>query len=260
MAVTGIGVNYNGIYENRYAPQKKETEKREETAQAEAEQKSSGTSRKRSNEEYLKSLQKYSTSFKLETGTALSMTRDKKAILTVNPMLLEKMQNDPEAAEKYTQLIKDIDRAEKTVNAFYNAQGGCVERTSHWYIDENGNYYHFAYTRRDDRLNKKIREEAEKSRKELIDKIKDKTVEMREEMKEKLAEKAEKKEKEVEIKPTEKTDKMLRLEKLLKEKYEKGDTLFDNDEIGIMLEAAREQRGEQGGTDSVTDENMDIKV
>ena len=43
------------------------------------------------------------------------MKKDNRAgIITVNPKLLEKKQNDPEAAKKYTQTWKDIGRAEKT--------------------------------------------------------------------------------------------------------------------------------------------------
>lgn len=103
------------------------------------------------------------------------MKRDKRAgVITVNPKLLEKMQNDPEAEKKYTQTLKDIEKAERTANAYYNSLGGCVERTSHWYVDENGEYQHFAYTRRDDRLNKKIREESQKNKEKFIEKTRKK--------------------------------------------------------------------------------------
>ena len=68
----------------------------------------------------------------LEIGSGLSMNKDKRSgVLTVNPKLLERMQNDPEAENEFTQRMKDIERAERTVTAYYNALGGCVERTSH---------------------------------------------------------------------------------------------------------------------------------
>lgn len=153
--------------------------------------------KKISNEEYLRGLQKQVPYVTLEVGSALSMQRDKRAgVITVNPKLLEKMKKDPEAAVQYTQKFKDIERAERTANAYYNSLGGVVERTSHWYVDEEGNHYHFAYTRRDDRLNKKIREEAKKNMEEHIEKTRAKAREKAEELKEKLEEKLEEAKKE----------------------------------------------------------------
>lgn len=144
-----------------------------------------------STQDYLKALQKKVPYVELETGMSLSMKRDKRSVIAVNPKLLEKMQNDPEAEKQYTQTLKDIERAEKTVDAYYNALGGVVERTSHWYVDENGKYYHFAYTRRDDKLNKKIREETKKNSEKLIEKTREKSRKKAKELKEKLEEKAE---------------------------------------------------------------------
>lgn len=139
---------------------------------------------------FMQKLQKQVPYMKLETGWGLSMERDKRrGVLTVNPKLLEKMQKDPEAEKKYTQLMKDIERAEKTVDAYYNALGGCVERTSHTYIDENGKYYHFAYTRRDDRLNKMLREEAKENSEKLIEKTREKAAKKRKETEKALEEK-----------------------------------------------------------------------
>lgn len=141
---------------------------------------------------YLKKIQQQVPYVKLETGYGLSMKRDKRAgVITVNPKLLEKMQNDPEAEKKYTQTLKDIERAERTANAYYNSLGGCVERTSHWYVDENGEYQHFAYTRRDDRLNKKIREETQKNKEKFIEKTRKKAAEKKKKLEENLDEKAE---------------------------------------------------------------------
>lgn len=181
MAVTGIGNAYGGIY-------------------TEAVNKQAEASGKVSNEEYLKTLQKKVPYVKLETGFALNMKKDKRAAITVNPKLLEKMQNDPEAAKKYTQTLKDIERAEKTGDAYYNALGGVVERTSHWYVDENGNFSHFAYTRRDDKLNKKIRKETQEKAEELIEKTREKAVKARKEQQKETVKKLE--EKRVEEKKT----------------------------------------------------------
>ena len=194
MAVAGIGNAYGGIYESAYAPSAKETVKKEEPKKTESVNKQTEASGKASNEEYLKTLQKKVPYMKLETGFALNMKKDNRAgVITVNPKLLEKMQSDPEAAKKYTQTLKDIEWAEKTGDAYYNALGGVVERTSHWYVDENGNFSHFGYVHRDDKLNKKIRKEAQEKAEELIEKTREKAAEARKEQKKVITEKLEEK-------------------------------------------------------------------
>ena len=194
MAVAGIGNAYGGIYENAYASSAKETAKKEESRKTETVNKQAEASGKVSNEEYLKTLQKKVPYVKLETGFGLNMKKDNRAgVITVNPGLLEKMQSDPEAAKKYTQTLKDIERAEKTGDAYYNALGGVVEMTSHWYVDENGNFSHFAYVHRDDKLNKKIRKETQEKAEELIEKTREKAVKARKEQQKAAVEKAEEK-------------------------------------------------------------------
>lgn len=200
MAVSSIGT-YNNVYEGISVMQKKEAEvSREKRAFGvrqtsgiimEKWERTKGTD----NEEYLRSLQNQVPYTKLEIGSALSMQKDKRAgVITVHPKLLEKMQKDPEAAAQYTQKLKDIERAERTANAYYNSLGGVVERTSHWYVDEEGNHYHFAYTRRDDRLNKKIREETRKNTEKHIEKNREKAREKAEKLEEQLEEKGEEQE------------------------------------------------------------------
>lgn len=197
MAVSSIGT-YSNVYESVSVMQKKDAEAsgqkragdvhRTSGSIMEKTEKTEGTD----NEEYLRSLQNQVPYTKLEIGSALSMKKDKRAgVITVNPKLLEKMQKDPEAAAQYTQKLKDIERAERTANAYYNSLGGVVERTSHWYVDEEGNHYHFAYTRRDDRLNKKIREETKKNTEKHIEKTRKKASEKAEKLEEQLEKKAE---------------------------------------------------------------------
>ena len=70
--------------------------------------------------------------------------------------------------------LKDIQRAERAVNLYYNSQGGVTERTSHWHMDDHGNISHFAHVRREDKWNKKLREEAEENAKNLIEKTREK--------------------------------------------------------------------------------------
>lgn len=193
MAITSTGI-YNNAYEGVSILQKKETDlsRKKMDEMSEMSGMKMETTKKISNEEYLRGLQKQVPYVTLEVGSALSIQRDKRAgVITVNPKLLEKMKSDPEAAAQYTQKLKDIERAERTVNAYYNSLGGCVERTSHWYVDEEGNHHHFAIIRRDDRFNKKIREEAKKNMEEHIEKTRKKAREKAEELEEKLDENAE---------------------------------------------------------------------
>ena len=70
--------------------------------------------------------------------------------------------------------LKDIQSAEKAVGSYYNSLGGETRRTSHWHVDDNGNVSHFAYVRRDDKLNEKLREEAEENAQKLIEKNREK--------------------------------------------------------------------------------------
>ena len=69
--------------------------------------------------------------------------------------------------------LKDIQRAEGAVSSYYNSQGGTTKRTSHWHIDGDGNVSHFAYVRREDKLNEKLRKEADENAKKLIEKIRE---------------------------------------------------------------------------------------
>lgn len=206
------------------------------------------SSKEESRSDYLKKLQKQVPYMKLEAGFGLSMERDnRRGVLTVNPKLLEKMQNDPEAEKKYTQLMKDIERAEKTVDAYYNALGGCVERTSHTYIDENGKYYHFAYTRRDDRLNKRLRQEAEENAEKLI---------------EKTREKAKEKKKEENTSVPEKVEQLL--DKKLEESKD-GSLLLYQTDLEMILDAIKEEAGaaDLGKTETAGTKvgaNLDLQV
>lgn len=75
-------------------------------------------------EEYLKSLQKQVPYIKLQIGCGLNTKNDGKVnVVDVNPKLLEKMQNDSEAAKEYTQRLKDIESATKWVDGWEKSMG-----------------------------------------------------------------------------------------------------------------------------------------
>ena len=163
MAITGVS-NYNNVYESTYATSRKEAAK------------------KSNNEEYLKSLQKQVPYIKLQTGYGINTNKDGRAnVVDVNPMLLEKMQNDPQAAKEYTQRLKDVEAAVKWVDNFEKSMG-YTAICRHGYIDENGNYSNFAVVVRKDELNEKLRKEAQENVEKQIEKSRKKAHENAEQL------------------------------------------------------------------------------
>lgn len=218
--------------------EKKETSKAAETKLA---REVAETDKPQGNSEYLKKLQKQAPYLTLEIGSSLSMAKDKRGgVLAINPTLLKRMQEDPQAEKKFTQTIKDIERAEKTADAYYNALGGCVERTSHWYMDENGEFTHFAYTVRDDKLNKQLRKEAEENADKLIKKTREKSSEKIRELEKRMEEKrkGQKEHEKIELAVPEKVRQIL----AKKEAFSKnGIVSLDRKEILDLLGAIKEE-------------------
>lgn len=186
MAITGVN-NYNSVYESTYTSSRKEAAKKEETKETTATQKGTETAKKNSNEEYLKNLQKQVPYIKLQTGYGLNTSNDSKVnVVSVNPKLLEKMQNDPQAAKEYTQRLKDVESAAKWVDNFEKSMG-YTAICRHGYVDENGNFSSFAVVVRKDELNEKLRKEAQENAEERIEKSRENARKNAE----KMAEKAE---------------------------------------------------------------------
>ena len=289
MAITGVG-SYNSVYENTYALSKKEAVKKEETKETAVMKKSAEAAKKSSNEEYLKSLQKQVPYMKLQIGYGINTNNDGKVnVLDVNPKLLEKMQNDPKAAKEYTQRLKDIEAATKWVDNYMKSMGSTVI-VRHCYVDENGNFSNFSISIRKDELNERLRKEAQKNAEEQIEKLREKAREKAEHIAEKPEEKAREKagqivekseenarEKAEQIaeKPEEKVKekdaelgKAEKAEKLLADKLEKaegGRVLLDNDDMQIVIEAAREQEEiqaakMQSNNANVAGANLDLKI
>lgn len=289
MAITGVG-SYNSIYENTYALSKKEAVKKEGTKETAVMKKSAEAAKKSSNEEYLKSLQKQVPYMKLQIGYGINTNNDGKVnVLDVNPKLLEKMQNDPKAAKEYTQRLKDIEAATKWVDNYMKSMGSIVI-VRHCYVDENGNFSNFSISIRKDELNERLRKEAQKNAEEQIEKLREKACEKAEQIvgksEEKVCEKAgqivkkpeekaREKAEQIAGKPEEKvkekdaeSGKAEKAEKLLADKLEKaegGRVLLDNDDMQIVIEAAREQEEiqaakKQGNNANVAGANLDLKI
>ena len=135
---------------------KKETEKTQETTES---------NKSKSTTEYANKLAKLVPSVKFRVGNACVSDKSGKS-LTVNPKLLEKMQNDPKKEKDMKDLIKGVESATKLMDGIYKASGWSVVYR-HSYIDENGKYSAIACVRNDFMLNMsdKLREE----RREKID-------------------------------------------------------------------------------------------
>ena len=144
---------------------KKETESTSETA---------GSSKSRSTSDYVNELAKLVPSVELKVGNSFSTAKSGKT-LTINPQLLEKMQNDSEQEKEMKELIKGVESAVNMLDSVMNASGWTVV-FKHDYIDENGKYRQIALVRNDFMLNMsdKLREERRKNSEKLIEKSKEK--------------------------------------------------------------------------------------
>ena len=274
--------NYNA-YENVYATQKQQTEKKQaaserETSETAAVQKNSeaGNDKAKSVAGYAKELEKLVPSVEFRVGNAcVSAQRDKS--LTVNPKLLEKMQNDPKTKKDMEDMIKGVESMSKLAERLTKASGWTIVY-QHSYIDENGKYHCRMQTRNDGmlKLSDKLREERKKNSEKLLEKTKEKAAEKEKELQKALEEnKSETEDKKTngeqeksdiiivkENTPLEKVEQML-LEKL--ENSENGEIYLDDDDMRKIIEAAREQEEKeavkkQGNHANVIGANLDMKI
>ena len=244
--------NYNA-YENVYATQKQQTEKKQaasgkETSETVVTQKNSeaGNDKAKSTAGYAKELEKLVPSVEFRVGNACVSAQNGKS-LTVNPKLLEKMQNDPKKEKDMKDLIKGVESATKLMDGIYKASGWSVVYR-HSYIDENGKYSAIACVRNDFMLNMsdKLREERRENSEKLIDGEQEKSGI-------------------VTVKGNtllEKVEQIL-LEKL--ENSENGEIYLDDDDMQKVLEAAREQEEKeavkkQGNHANPVGANLDLQI
>ncbi|HBI62691.1 MAG TPA: hypothetical protein DDY31_16050 [Lachnospiraceae bacterium] len=278
-----INSAYNNVYESAYAVQKQETAKKQaasgkETSETASTQKNSttGNDKAKNAVAYAKELAKLVPSVDFKVGNSYSAAKDGKT-LTVNPQLLEKMQNNPKKERDMKDLIKGVESATKLMDGIYKASGWSVVYR-HSYIDENGKYCAIACVRNDFMLNMsdKLREERRKNSEKLIEKTKEKAAEKQEELQEALeGNKTETEEKKAdgeqeksgiivvkENTPLEKAEQML-LEKL--ENSENGEIYLDDDDMQKVIEAVREP-GERETTEkqnnhlNVVGANLDLQI
>lgn len=274
--------NYNA-YENVHATQRQETAKKQvtsgkETSETVDTQKNStvGNSKVKRTVDYAKKLEKLAPSVEFGIGNTHSSAKSGKT-LTINPKLLEKMQDDPNKEKEMKELIRGVESATKLLDSMHRASGWTVVYR-HGYIDENGKYSSCAYVRNDFMLNMsdKLREERKENSKKLIEKSKEKSVKRKKELQEALDENKSETE---DIKtggeleksgitivkestPLEKAEQML-LEKL--ENSENGEIYLDDDDMQKVIEAVRKPREretteKQSNHSNVVGANLDLQI
>ena len=227
---------------------KKETENVPEAARS---------GKAKSQADYANELAKLAPSVEFKVGNSFSTAKSGKT-LTINPKLLEKMQNDPKQEKETKELIRGVESAINMIESISKASGWTVVY-KHSYIDENGKYHSVGYYRNDFMLNMsdKLREERKKNSEELIEKTKEKAEEKKDELEETLEEKKEEK--------TEKESAYNKAEQLLEEKMtaSKDGTVYLNDtDIRTIIEAAREDDADKTSVkeQSQVGANLDLKI
>lgn len=270
--------NYNA-YENVHATQRQETAKKQvtsgkETSETVDTQKNStvGNSKVKRTVDYAKKLEKLAPSVEFRIGNTHSSAKSGKT-LTINPKLLEKMQDDPNKEKEMKELIRGVESATKLLDSMHRASGWTVVYR-HGYIDENGKYSSCAYVRNDFMLNMsdKLREERKENSKKLIEKSVKRKKELQEALDENKSETEDIKtggelEKSgitivKESTPLEKAEQML-LEKL--ENSENGEIYLDDDDMQKVIEAVREPREretteKQSNHSNVVGANLDLQI
>lgn len=192
MAMEIIG-NYNSYAAQSMAgssmansTKKKESEKTQQRPETEATK--AGSSSRRTTD-YANELSKLVPSVGFRVGNSYASDKEGKT-LTVNPKLLEKMQNDPELEKEMKELIKGVESMTK-LSERLNQATGWKTVFRHSYIDENGNYRHIALIRNEFMLNMsdELREERKKNSEKLLEKQKENAAKKKEELEEKAEEK-----------------------------------------------------------------------
>ena len=187
---------------------------------------------KKSDADYLSILQKQTPYIKLRAGSGLNQKKNNQVnVVDISPKLLEKMKKDPEAAKKYSQRLKDVEAAYKWADSYHKMKGNTVV-CRHGYVDEDGNFSNFAYVKKNDGLNEKLRKEAEENAKNQIEKNRETIKKKAEELEKKMDEK--------EQKPT--------VEEMIDQKIsdsQDGSYYLDDKEMQQVIQEAKEENAKK---------------
>lgn len=156
--------------------ERKKTGKTAETAEG---------SKPKNTAEYMRELSKLVPSAECRVGNTFASAKNG-ITLTINPQLLEEMQNNPEKEREMKELIKGVEAAVNMLESINKASGWTVVY-KHCYIDENGKFRSVAYLRNDFmlKMSDKLREERKKNAEKLLERQKEKAAERL--LKEKIA-------------------------------------------------------------------------
>ncbi len=210
---------------------KKETEKTQETAE---------NSKSKKTAEYANELAKLVPSVDFKVGNVCSSAKSGKS-LTVNPQLLEKMQNDPEKAKDMEDMIKGVESMSRLAEGMAKATGWTIVY-QHSYIDENGKYHCRMQTRNDGmlKLSDKLREERKKTSEKLLERSKEKAADKEED---KTSDKAE----------------QLLLDKA--ENSEDGIIYLNDEDMKTIMDSIKENAEQTTDKDTMTvGANLDLQV
>jgi len=251
MAISSVG-SYANSYENLYVSNQTKKSETSEISEAKSE-----TAKKSNNEEYLKTLQKQVPYIKLQTGYGINTNNDGKVnVVDVNPKLLEKMQNDPKAANEYTQRLKDVESALKFGDNFSKSMGHTVV-ASHAYVDENGHMSYYAYVIKKDVLNEKHRKEAQENAEKQIEKTRENARKKTEQIAEKAEEEITESVQDSDNTAKEKAEQML-LEKI--GTVNDGEIHLNDEDMQLIVEATQNNEGTIRNSALNVGGKLDIKI
>lgn len=235
---------------------KKETEKATETA---------GSSKEKKTTDYANGLAKLVPSVEFRVGNACVFDKTGKS-LTVNPKLLEKMQNDPEKEKNMKDMIKGVESMSKLAESIAKATGWTIVY-QHSYIDENGKYHCRMQTRNDGMLNMsaKLREERKKNSEKLLEKTKEKAAERKKKSEEILEEKKAAGAEEGTEEKVQEESAYNKAEQLINEKMaasKDGTIYLDDTDMRTIIEAAQEENASKAPLKEQTQvgAKLDLKI
>lgn len=134
---------------------------------------------KESTQSYLRRLQRQVPYLKLGVGCGLSKVGNTKVnALNINPGLLNQMQNNPEKEQEYIQRLKDIQFAVRMADSYHKSTGSKVIYR-YCYLDGDGKYYTCAYSKKEDKISGRLREERRKNAEKLIKRTRAKAISKR---------------------------------------------------------------------------------
>lgn len=216
----------------------------------------------KSTADYASELAKLVPSVDFRIGNSFASAKSGKT-LTVNPKLLEKMQNDPKQEKETKEMIKGVESMTRLMSSIYSGSGWTVVY-NHSYIDENGKYCSTALIRNDYMLNlsDKLREERKKNSEKLLERSKEKAADKEEELQEATTEKQLL---EAEAEKAEEDKTFDKAEQLLMNKIENSEDgiIYLNDEdMKTIMDSIKEDSAEQtAAKDTITvGANLDLQV